>query len=206
LAADALNESWDKWMKDMSASYSDTLNFIESGKIELAATRFAEKFQSSAKDLYTQSGTVYPPKYSNVNDWCAWTKELYKLTSQTNKALEEKDAKCARELLQKLRIHMFNMHAEAKAMKSNDYIFAFQIEASKDQPSAKILSKFLELTLGAEPSAEASQETDLYAKARTEWSEAVSTILKDDKIEEAERAPLLSATDGFYQKYGIQFE
>ena len=193
-------------MKAMSAGYSDTLDFIESEKIDLAASRFAEKFHVPAKELYTQSGSVYPPRFSNVKDWCTWTKEFYKLSSKTNMALEKKDAKGSLELLQKLRIHVFNMHAEAKAIKANDYIFAFQIETSKDQPSAKILSKILESALKADPSVEAAQKPDLYAKARTEWSEAVSAILKDEKIEEAELEPLRSATKTFYRKFGIQFE
>ncbi len=190
----------------LAESYVRTLDLLQEERTIEASQEFERNFVQPVKKLYAEAADVYPPRFSKVGDWCAWSKRLYILSRRTENAFRDGQTQEALETLSSLREHFYILHVEAETQKSNDYIYAFLMKARAEQPDVAELSSIAALVLDAEPCTNTGADADDYEEARSAWSSTVSALLQDGTIDADELAPLREVTDEFYRDFGIQFE
>ena len=192
-------------MVALSESYAKTSGLLDAGKTDEAATEFRKGFVQTIKKLYSEASQTYPLRFSKIGEWCGWINGVYILTGKADKALEAKNVDDARKLLADLRKYFYDLHAKTETLKSNDFIYAYLMEATGQAPDAAKLKSTAEALEKAEPSAKAKAAAEAYQKARTEWSQAAG-ISGDGKVDAKTIEPLRKATESFYRAFGIQFE
>ena len=197
---------WGDWMTALSDSYIKSLDLLQKKKTEDAAKEFSQGFVATVKKLYSEAASTYPARFSKVDDWCTWTKNLYVLTRQAEDSLGRGKKKEALGRLARLREHFDTLHVKAQVRKTNDYIYAFRRMLEKGKTEAKQVSGLLNALDKAEPSAKAKAKAEDYAKARAEWSKQVATAMEDGKILKRKLKKLRASTEKFYREFGIQFE
>lgn len=193
-------------MASLSKSYGATLDSLDNRDQEKASKKFKGNFVPTVKKLYAESGKVYPLRFAKVNDWCAWTKELYKLTHTTEKTLEDGQLRQARQQLDALRRHFHDLHAEAGTQKASDNIYAFLAELKQKRPDVVELEVIRAAVEKSELSDETGANPGGYKKHLAAWNQKASRILKDGKLGWFQRRRLRRATEKLYPKVGIQFE
>jgi len=193
-------------MASLGESYVKTLDLVAGDKLGEASGEFKKGFLQPVKKLYSEAAGTYPPRFSKVDDWCAWSKRLYLLTRKAENALRDGQTQQARDELSSLREHFYLLHVEAETQKSNDYIYAFLVKARAEQPDVAELNSIAAMVLNAEPCASTKADLDAYENARSTWSSTVSALLQDNRVEADELEPLRQATEQFYRNFGIQFE
>ncbi len=206
MAAKELDTRWDAWIGALSGSYEKAMGLLESKDIKSAAAEFHTHFVPTIKKLYSEAASVYPTRFSKIDDWCAWTKQLYETSLKTEKAFQEGDTEKAAALLPSLREHFHALHSKTQTQRVNDAIYAFRAAAATAQPSADELKKLKEQLEKAPPSTKVAGDAEGFAKARTEWTSKIDAIFEDGKIDPGELDGLRAATESFYRAYGVQFE
>lgn len=193
-------------MVTLSESYAKTIELVEAGKIDAAAKEYSENFSSTVKKMFSNTAKTYPLRFSKVDNWCEWMKDVYVKTRQAEDALAAGDKDKALAALAAIREHMNVLHVRAQALKSNDYIYALEQQAKKSQPDAAAMSRLAAGLAQAAPSAKAKAEAESYTGAKQAWEKGAGAALKDGKIEAGEIKRLRADTSRFYKAYGIQFE
>ena len=193
-------------MKSLSDSYAKTLDLLKSNKSQEASQEFATNFVATVKKLFSEVENTYPPKFSKINDWCTWVKQLYRMTVTADKMLKKGDIENSMKMLSMLREHFYNLHMETKTEKTNDYIYAFYVGANKDTQDLKELKSIQEQLDKAELSVKAKSNEKDYKKAKSEWLSKVGELLKADTIASEALTSLRQVTEKFYNDFGIQFE
>jgi len=193
-------------MASLSDSYAQTLELAKGEKWDQATAVYRQQFVPTIKKLYSEAAQTYPVRFKKIDDWCAWTRNLYLLTRKAEAAFADKKPQEALPHLAELRRHIHNMHVATEVLKTNDHIYAFQMETSKDTPAAKALKEARGALDGAQLSAKAKKNLDAYKEAKATWVAAVDPLLADGEIQPGERDALRAATDTFYRAFGIQFE
>ena len=193
-------------MVSLSESYIKTLSLLEEGESAEASREFNRGFVPTVKKLYSEAATTYPTRFSRVDDWCAWTKQLYIFTRRAENAFRDGQTEEALEKLSSLREHFYALHVESQTQKSNDYIYDYLVKTRAEQPAVDELNSILILVGNAEPSAKASADLEAYEKARSTWSDRVAPLLEDGAIVPGEIEMLRQVTEEFYRDFGIQFE
>jgi len=190
----------------LAESYVKTLDLLQEERAIEASQEFKRNFVQPVKKLYSEAAEVYPPRFSKVDDWCAWTKRLYVLTRKAENALRDGQTQQALAELSRLREHFYLLHVEAETQKSNDYIYAFLMRAQAEHPDAAELNSLATLVMDAEPCRSTGADADGYEKARSDWSSTVTALLEDGTIDADEIGPLREITYDFYRSFGVQFE
>jgi F0F1-type ATP synthase gamma subunit len=206
LAAKKLDELWDDWMNKLAESHLNTLNHINDGKLEQAESEYCREYMANIKKLYSEAAKTYPLRFSKAEHWCVWTKNLYKLSRQTEEALKARNSEEALKLLEQIRQHFYSLHQETKTLHCNDLIYEFRKEATKSEPSAEQLGEIIKRLEKAEPSRIVKKKPDEFTTAKNEWQNTITPLLDNSEIAPSERDSLRKATETFYLKFGIQYE
>jgi hypothetical protein len=208
LAAKKLDQLWDGWMTDLGRSYPKTLTLLDQGKTGEALIEYRTGCLASIKKLYSEAAKTYPVRFSAAETWCVWTKKLYVISVQVDKAIRAKEVKQAQSRLAEMRAHFYQLHQETGTLNSNDLIYAFYQEVFKAAPSSAALTEIMTQFGEARPCLLARDKNveQLYALARDSWLKTVTLILKDESLSDADLATLRDASGQFYRVYGAQFE
>ena len=192
-------------MSAMSEGYVQTLDSLERGGSPDLTFEFRKGLVVPVKKLYAEAAETYPVRFSKVNDWCAWTKQLYILTRKAEDALAQGRMEDAKQDLAALRDHLDALHNETGVIKSNDRLYAFWKALNADTPDLERLKALRKAIEEAEPSAKAKAEADAYEKAKSEWSTQVAPLLDGGALQPEQVKELRERTKTFYRAYGIQF-
>jgi hypothetical protein len=206
LAAAKLDKLWDSSMVALTESCVKTSDLLAEGKTEDAAKEFSTNFVVTMKKLYSEAAETYPVRFSQIDEWCKWTKRVYIWTRRTEEALKGGKREDAEKYLPLFREYFYVMHEESKALKSNDHLYAFHKELAGESPSADALSKAKAAFEKAEPSMRAKAESEAFDRAKKAWLEQVSTALRGSSLGAQQLDALRVATGPFYREFGIQFE
>lgn len=195
-------------MIDLGRSYTKTLSLLEKDKPGEALTEYRMGYLASIKKLYSEAASTYPVRFAKAKAWCVWTKKLYVLSVQTEKALRAKKVKQVRELLAETRQHFYLLHEETETLNGNDWIYAFHEELGEKAPSVAALKKIMTQFGQAKPCLLAQDKNvqPLYDLAKDAWLEAVTQILKAKTLSDTDLATLREASGRFHKAYGLQFE
>ena len=206
MAAAKLDKLWDSSMLKLSESYVKTSDLLAEGKTEDAAKEFSTNFVVTMKKLYSEAAEVYPLRFSQIDEWCTWTKRVYIWTRRTEEALKSGKREDAEKYLPLFREYFYVMHEESKVLKSNDHLYAFHKELTGESPSADALSKAKAAFEKGEPSMRAKAESEAFDTAKKAWLEQVSPALQGGSLGAEQLEALRAATGPFYREFGIQFE
>jgi hypothetical protein len=206
VAATELGKMWDGWMVGLSTSYAKTLDLLDNNKGKEAREEFRSQFVPTVKKVYTEAPQTYPPKFSKIDDWCAWVKDFYIMTLKAEKALGSSNPAEARKLLAGIREHLYKLHQETETAAVNDFIFALMSATAKEKPSAQELKALRDKLEKAKLSVKAKSDGDAYVRACKAFLASMDKVLQDQAIDDAELAELRSATASMYRSYGVQFE
>lgn len=205
-------------MQSLSAGYETTFDLLEAGKRAEAAAAYRKGCLLTVKRLYSEAADTYPVRFAKIDNWCAWSKELYVLSVKADKAFQHAAADPpgkasaapsdgeGRKLLSALREHVHKLHEKTATQKANDYIYAFRREAMRDKPDARTLKTLRDALDEAPLSAKAKKNAGDYGKAKDAWAQGIDAILADGAVAPAEIGALRKSTDTFYRAYGVQFE
>lgn len=195
-------------MTDLGRSYPKTLMLLDQGKTGDALIEYRTGCLASIKKLYSESAKTYPVRFSTAKTWCVWTKKLYVMSMQVDKALKVKAVKQAQARLAEMRAHFYLLHQETGTLNSNDWIYAFNQEVLKEMPSLAALTKITTQFGEAKPCLLAQDKNveQLYALAKDSWLKTVTPILKAESLSDADLTALRDASSLFYRVYGAQFE
>ncbi len=206
MAAAKLDKLWDSSMVKLSESYVKTSDLLADGKTEDAAKEFSTNFVVTMKKLYSEAAETYPLRFSQIDEWCKWTKRVYIWTRRTEEALKARKREDAEKYLPLFREYFYVMHEESKVLKSNDHLYAFQKELTGESPSADALAKAKTAFEKAEPSMRAKAEPEAFESAKKAWLEQVGAVLQGGSLGSEQLEALRVATGTFYREFGIQFE
>jgi len=193
-------------MKTLSESYPATVALLKENKAEDASKEFRARFSPTIKKLYSEAAKTYPTRFSKVDNWCEWAKQLYSLTRDAEDALKAPNAAKASAALADLRRHFYMLHEKAGNCLSNDYIYAFRTAVQNGAPSVDALKSLLKSLDGSKPSAKAAAEAGAFKEAKADWEETVKASLTDDRLEDSELQSLRQSTEAFYEAFGVQFQ
>ena len=193
-------------MNRLAISYPKTLAYLEDGKLKEAILEYRKGYLANVKKLYSEAAKTYPVRFSKAEHWCVWTKRLYVLSRQTEKALKTQDSEKALKLLEEVRKHFYALHKETETFHCNDLIYEFRTEATKSELSEEQLEKIMKQLEKAEPSYLAKKKAKEYTEAKNAWKKAISPLLDDGQIDSFEQDSLREATEAFYRAFGIQYE
>jgi hypothetical protein len=193
-------------MAALSESYAKTCAFVEAGKVPEAAGELASNFAPKVEELFGLCEQTYPPRFSKVDDWCTWIKQLVALSRRAQKEMRNGSAPEAAKDLELLRRHFYTMHGEAARLASNDFIYAFRTMLAAPSPDVAKLTTVRDYLGKAAPSAKASADKAAFGAARKEWAAAVAPVLAKGTGDAETLKSARAATEKFYRDYGIQFE
>lgn len=207
MAAEKLDKLWDSSLKSLSEGYRETLSLLEQGKTGEAGPRFKKDFVTVMKRLYSEAAEIYPVRFDKkIEEWCVWTKALYKLTLGIDKAFDKEDVKRAQELLPEIRKQFYDLHREAGLRKVNDYVYIFLMMLDQEKAKTEHLKAVLESLDKADLSVKAKANADEYNQAKASWLERTGPILEGDSLGADQREQLREATESFFQAFGVQFQ
>jgi hypothetical protein len=207
LAAKELDKMWDGWTERMTASYTKTLDLLDEGRDKKAAEEFRTGYVQTVKKLYSEAAEIYPVRFSKVDEWCGWTRNLYRKTIKLDKELAKgSKGKKVDRMMTGLRQHFYNLHYDAKTLKAGDYVFALNQVASQKKPSIKLIKNLRKKLESAKASGKAKSDADGFSKAKKEWEGKMDTIMADDSISKKELEAMRKSTGEFCRAYGMQFE
>lgn len=204
MAAKQLDEVWDSQVAILNTSYASTVNLLDQGKVKEAAAEFHANFAQAVKKLYSEAPSTYPERFSKIDDWCSWIKNLYVTSAKADKALAAGNGAEAKKLLGSMRDSFYKLHQETQTQKAPDVAYAIYLESLKDAPDAAAI-KALDAKL-AEAKPAASAKSGECANARAEYDKAVAPLLSDGKLDASELPALRSAAKALYKSCGMQFE
>lgn len=193
-------------MTSLSEGYASTLDLLDKDQTEEAKGAFKRSVLLNVKKLYSEVAETYPVRYSKIEDWCAWSRQLYILTRKTDMALDAGDAAKARELLQGIRQHFYNLHQLTGMSKASDHIYSFFNALEANPPSFDKLKTEWDTLENAEPSLLAKSKPDEFKQTIEAWRQQVGLVLQGGSLTPEQINQLRAATEALYKAYGLQFE
>jgi soluble cytochrome b562 len=193
-------------MGALSDSFAKTTELLDAGKVKEAQAEFSSTFVPTVKKAYSEAAAVAPTRYTGLQTWPDWTKQMYVVSINANNALVRGQGAQATKLLAELRQHFYLLHQQTDTCKTNDFIFAFRMELQKDAPAVEELKKLCEAVEKAPASAKVKSQAQVFAAARAQWSARVKKVLADGVIDGAELQDLRQGTESLYRAFGVQLE
>lgn len=192
-------------MSSLSDKHEQMLGFLDAGKVREAAAVYTNQFLPTVKQIYTETPDTYPTRFSKIDDWCSWIKQLYVISVKADKSMNSSSSALAE--LERIRGHFYALHNRSGTLTVSDLIYAFRTEAAKESPALASLQK-LHASIVAQPvlSAKAKDNPAAFEAARQAWNAAVNPLLQKNALTADERTALQKATERFYRLYGVQFE